>query len=445
MIRGSFVTRAVAPVVAAAWLFGAAPNARAQDGADGTAPAQDGAAVAPLAAAPAPPAAAPADAAAQAPASAPRPAIDIYGFAMLDMGYQAEQGNPDWFDVLRPTRLPSFKHEFGQDGHNFAGFRQSRLGVKTTTPTGHGDLKTTFEFDLFGVGVDAGQTTFRLRDVWGEFGHFGAGQTDSLFMDGSTFPNQLEYWGPNGMVYFKNVQFRFTPIQGANELAFAAERPGASGDAGIFANRIALQNVQGHFPAPDLSTHFRATRGWGHVQIAAIWREIEWDDVLDDQFDLSGRGTGWGVNTTSNLKFGKDTLHLGAVYGDGVENYMNDAPIDVGVRTNFLNPRTPVLGEVLPLLGLMAFYDRTWSDKWTSSAGYSRLRIDTSNAQKASDFRLGQYALGNLLYYPVENVMFGGEVQWGRRDNNADGFRADDYRIQFSFRYNFSYKVGGQP
>ena len=30
----------------------------------------------------------------------------IYGFAMLDMGYQAEQNDPDWFDVLRPTKLP---------------------------------------------------------------------------------------------------------------------------------------------------------------------------------------------------------------------------------------------------------------------------------------------------------------------------------------------------
>jgi hypothetical protein len=307
-------------------------------------------------------------------------------------------------------------------------------------------LKTTFEFELFGVGVDAGQTTFRLRDVFGELGHFGAGQADSPFMDGSIFPNSLEYWGPNGMVYFKNVQFRYTPLRGDNELMFAAERPGASGDAGIFANRIALQNVRGHFPAPDLSTHYRATRDWGHVQVAAIWREIEWDDLLqDDPFDLSGRGTGWGVNTTSNVKFGKDTLHLGAVYGEGIENYMNDAPIDVGVQRNFLNPRTPVLGTLLPVLGLMAFYDRTWSDKWTSSGGYSSVDISTSNAQNPSDFKHGRYALGNLLYNPVDNVMVGGEFQWGRRENNSDGWVANDYRVQFSFKYSFSYKVGGQP
>jgi hypothetical protein len=391
---------------------------------------------------PPPDAAAPAQAA--APSAEPKPAISIYGAAMLDMGFQVEQNDPDWFDVLRPTKLPSFEHQFGRDGHNFAGVRQSRMGVKTSTPTTLGDLRTTFEFELFGVGVDAGQTTFRLRDAWGELGHFGAGQTDSPFMDASIFPNSLEYWGPNGMVYFKNVQFRYSPLQGDNELVFAAERPGASGDAGIFARRIELQNVQGRFPSPDFSTHYRATRPWGHIQVAGIVRVIRWDDLLEDQFDLSGRATGWGIDTTSNLKIGKDTLHLGVVYGEGIENYMNDAPIDVGPVPQFGNRVTPVRGKTLPILGLVAFYDRTWSDKWTSTGGYSRVDIDTTSGQLPSDFKRGEYALGNLLYSPVTNVMFGGELQWGRRDNRSDGFRADDYRVQFSFKYNFSYKVGGQ-
>src|SRR5258705_10305723 len=144
MIRHQLVLRTLAPLAMAVLVCGAASDARAQEGTDATAPAPDGATAAPAAAAPA-------DAAAQAPAPQPRPSIHIYGFALLHMGFQQEQNNPDWYDVLRPTSLPSFEHEFGQGGHNFAGFRQSRLGVKTTTPTTLGDLKTTFEFDLFGV------------------------------------------------------------------------------------------------------------------------------------------------------------------------------------------------------------------------------------------------------------------------------------------------------
>ena len=55
----------------------------------------------------------------------------------------------------------------------------------------------------------------------------------------------------------------------------------------------------------------------------------------------------------------------------------------------------------------------------------------------------GHYALGNLLYTPVPNVMVGGELQWGRRENFSDGFKSDGFKVQFSFKYNFSYRVGG--
>ena len=68
------------------------------------------------------------------------------------------------------------QNEFGEDNSTFAGVRQSRLGVRSSTPTALGELKTIFEFELFGTGVDSGQTTFRLRHAWGELGRFGAGQ-----------------------------------------------------------------------------------------------------------------------------------------------------------------------------------------------------------------------------------------------------------------------------
>ena len=100
-----------------------------------------------------------------------KPSFEIYGFAMLDIGHDFKQINPNWFDTLRLTRLPSFEDQFCCDGNTFAGVRQSRLGVRSTTPTDFGDLKTTFEFELFGTGVDEGQTTFRLRHAYGVGAH----------------------------------------------------------------------------------------------------------------------------------------------------------------------------------------------------------------------------------------------------------------------------------
>ncbi len=105
-----------------------------------------------------------------------RPSFEIYGFAMLDIGHDFKQIDPDWFDTLRLTRLPQVPNEFGEDNNTFAGVRQSRLGFRSSTPTALGELKTIFEFELFGTGVDSGQTTFRLRHAWGELGALAAGQ-----------------------------------------------------------------------------------------------------------------------------------------------------------------------------------------------------------------------------------------------------------------------------
>ena len=90
--------------------------------------------------------------------------------------------------------------------------RQSRLGFKGFTPTELGELKTKFEFDMFGVGVGCGarpRSGCAMPTV--KSGQFLAGQTNSLFMDGDVFPNTIEYWGPTGMIFFRNLQLRWTP------------------------------------------------------------------------------------------------------------------------------------------------------------------------------------------------------------------------------------------
>jgi hypothetical protein len=370
--------------------------------------------------------------------------LEIYGYVMLDTINDFEVNDPLWFDVVRPTKLPAFEGEFGEDGHWWMGVRQTRFGVKSYTPTKFGELKTIFEYELFGTGVDAGQTTFRLRHAWGELGQWGAGQTWSLFMDPDVFPNSIEYWGPNGMVFFRNVQLRWTPwsTDDGSRFAVAIERPGASADQGDFAGRIELENVLGRFPAPDITAQYRLGRDWGHVQLAGIVRWMRWDDILQDRFDLTGGDEGWGVNVSSNVKLGKHVAKLQLVYGEGVENYFNDAPVDVGIRNNFSNPVTPILGEALPDLGIVAFIDLNWSDKWTSTAGYSMVDIANTDGQTELAFHRGQYALGNLLYYPVKDVMAGGELQWGKR-LNVNGFTSDDWRIQFSVRWNFLLSIGG--
>ena len=365
--------------------------------------------------------------------------FSIYGFAMLDAGYQFKQADPNWFDTVRPVKLPAFKDQFAPNGNYYSSVRQSRLGVKSSTPTKYGELKTIFEFELFGTGVDAGQTTFRLRHAYGELGHFGAGQYWSVFVDPDVFPNTNEYWGPNGIPWFRNVQFRWMPIKGKNSLTIGLERPGACADLGRAADRIELQGVKPRFPLPDLTANVRFERDWGHFQASGLVREIKWVDTVADNFDLGGSAVGAGLSLNSALNFGKkDVGKFSFTYGRGIQNYMNDAPVDVGIA---LNPgggaRVPIKGVALPMTGLMAYLDHTWNKRFSSSLGYSMLNISNSNGQARDAFHRGHYASGNLLFYPVDNVMVGAEVIWGRRENSLDGFKSDDVHLQFSFKYNF--------
>jgi hypothetical protein len=365
--------------------------------------------------------------------------INVYGFVMLDAGYNFDQIHPNWTDVVRPSRLPSFENQYAPDGNMFYGVRQTRLGVKGNVPTPIGELKTTFEFELFGTGVDEGQTTFRLRHAYGELGQFGAGQTWSPFMDIDVFPNSLEYWGPTGMVFFRNLQVRWMPIQGDSRMTIALERPGASADQGTYSGRIELQDVKPRFQYPDLSAEYRLGRKWGYIELAGLVRHIAWEDQGTDAFALSGDATGWGLNLSSNLNLGKnDVVRLQGMYGEGVENYMNDAPADVGIENQPGNPVAPIKGVALPVTGVVAFLDHTWSTKFTTAVGYSMVDIDNTAQQAPDAFSKAQYALGNVLYSPTPGVTAGVEFQWGNRDNFTDGFTSDIRKIQFSFKYAFS-------
>jgi hypothetical protein len=382
---------------------------------------------------------------AQTPSSGP--SVEVYGFGQADAIVDFKTTDPNWGDVLRPSRLPSFPGQFGEDGHFYLMAKQSRLGVRGLLPTTNGDVKAQFEFDMYGTGKDAGITTIRLRHAWGQWKQIGGGQTNTAFMDVDVFPNTVEYWGPNGMLFLRNAQVFWEPIaepDGTNA-RIAIEAPGASGDAGVLSDRIELQNIRPRFPSPDLTGHYRFGRKQGYLQVGAALRYIGYDDALTtDQFDLSGHTWGYGLALSSSFKVTPhDTVRAMGVFGQGIENYFNVAPIDVGLKSNPGNAVTPVTGQALGDIGLLFYLDHNWNERWSTAAGYSRVDIDNSDLQAANAYKNGQYASFNLLCTPAPSVLMGGEFIWGNRDNHSDGYSVSDYRVQFSVKYSFSAKAGG--
>jgi hypothetical protein len=368
--------------------------------------------------------------------------FDIYGFAQADYIYDFNRVDPKWEDTLRPSKIPTAKGTFGSNGQSLFSAKQSRFGVKGDIPTGGGDtINFKFEFDLFGVGVDAGQTTIRLRHAYGEWHGFLAGQTNSLFMDGDIFPNTIDYWGPTGMVFFRRPQFRWTPIRDDhNSFAVAIEAPGNDIDPGTLRQLDPALggNIQNDEKYPDFTAQYRYQDTWGHVQLAAILRNVAFESLNTPGNNPSGSEAGWGVDLTGHVNvMEQDKLLLGVVYGAGIASLMNDGGMDLSPKGSLPNN---VHARAVPLLGLSAYYDHYWSDRWSTSLGYSFTKVDNSNLQDPTAYNKGQYASINLLYKPVKPMLVGVEYLWGERTDRS-GRAGQDNRIQVSVKYDFGASI----
>jgi len=225
----------------------------------------------------------------------------------------------------------------GDDGQSSLSVKQSRFGIKGTMPTGENraPFEFKFEFDLFGVGEDAGQTTFRLRHFYGEWVPILAGQTHSLFMDIDVFPNLIDYWGPAGMVFYRNVQIRCTPWRADDSrFAIAIERPGndiGPGNVRLIEGFEDAQ-IQNDEELPDLTAQWRTQGDWGQLQVGGILRKVgyEYRQAPSDKW-RSGSVTGWGVMMGGYYNvLERDRIIGQVVHGEGIASYMND-----GVRFQF--------------------------------------------------------------------------------------------------------------
>ena len=142
----------------------------------------------------------------------------------------------------------------------------------------------------------------------------------------------------------------------------------------------------------------------------------------DDEF-------GWGLNLTGAVNtVGRDQLKLGLVYGEGIASFMNDGGVNLAPEDNE--------AKAVEVTGVTVYYDHYWSDRWSSSIGWSMHDNDTLDQMADSEFQTGQYASTNLLYTPYPNLLIGSELLWGNLENVA-GEDGDDYRLQFTFKHKF--------
>lgn len=362
-----------------------------------------------------------------------KPGFEFYGQAMLDAIYDGGRMHPDWRATLRPSQIPVIcpgSPGCSGDGTTLLSVRQSSLGFKTYIPTTIGPIKTDFSIDLFGT---HGGTQAHLLDAWVASPMFGVGQTYSNFMDIDVLPDIIDYWGPSGMVFVRTPQLRYVPFdpQGM-QVAITLESPSSAIDAGRLArvDPALGEGITGHNRVPDLVASFRLERDWGHFRSAAILRELGYHNTESITGKPSGTRTGYGLNLAGAFKVaGKDQVNLQLAVGRGIASYMNDGGVD-------LAPGADLRAEAVGSVGWLAYYNHAWSDKWSSSIGYSEHRQNNTGGQIATAFHKGGYSSVNLLYTTARNLTIGAELLWGRLEDKIGASQVDN-RLQFSTKLTF--------
>lgn len=353
--------------------------------------------------------------------------LKIGGFVKLDGMYDTGPiGTRDWFvPATIPTTAPD-----NQRGPQFGlTARATRLNFEFRRNTEFGTARIFLENDFFGddaANFRPGPYGFRLRHAYGQLGRWTAGRTFSNFIDIDSWPDTLEFYGPNAATFLFNSQVRYThPLGDRLSLAGSVETPKTD----ITCNAAATCGPRERFP--DLVAKLRWEEEWGHAQVSAIYRQLSYDTGVGGA--RSSAGTGLQVSGSVKTGLGRDYVVWSVVAGNGIQRYIND-PGYFGGNDGVVSPVGSF--DTLGVVAGFAGYTHYWNDIYRSTVSAGIVDNENSPFQAGNAFNRTGYYTANFIWNVFGSLNVGTELVYG--SNKAkDGNTGDVVRLMFSAQYNF--------
>jgi len=373
--------------------------------------------------------------------------MQIGGYAKLDLIYDINANQGDDLGVFQIGAA-----EGSAAGNRQGNFRlharQSRIWIRTWTPTDWGELETHIQGDFSGTGGNqliSNSNSFRLRHAYGRLGPVLAGQTWSNFMALHALPETLDFSGPTGDIFARQAQIRYThSFGGGTALVLSVENPETRPGVSVVALGGAPAGLGGPDSIPDFVVKLQHRYSSGMLSVAALFKQVEVDNGAATHDTAFGYGVHFGIGHRFNNK--KTAVGLLAFYGKGMSRYILAAPD--AVLNGPIGPAASL--SAVEVAGGLAWIQHRWTDTIRSTVAYGRQWIDIVGSSTGGKAGIGGTAgfggganaqdiwtvHANLIWSPVPRVNIGVEYIYlfAGLVNSAN---KTTHRVQVAFKYSF--------
>lgn len=248
------------------------------------------------------------------------------------------------------------------------------------------------------------------------------GQTWSNFQDVAALPETVTFLAPaEGAVFVRQPQVRYT----SGAFSVSAENPETTINPFGTTGRVSADDDR----VPDLTARFTQKYDWGHFTVAALARQLRYDNN-----GASDSASSYGISIAGKFLFGEDDLRFMLTTGKGIGRYLgintlNDAVYDSAAIDAGL--------ETIDETGGFIAYRHVWAPGWRSTLMYSGLYGDNNTDDTGLEVtRNVDSWLANLIYSPVPQFDLGVEYAHATRELE-NGLEGSMDRLQFMAKYSF--------
>ncbi len=311
------------------------------------------------------------------------------------------------------------------DPHFTMDMYQSRLKFASTFQTKQfGEIFSYIETDFYGNGGGG----LRLRHAFIRFKNFRIGRTWSSFTDEESWANITDFDGPATGVWVLHAQIAyFIRPSATTDILISIENPLTDYNRYLQLDST-LQDASPTYP--DLHSHFEKRWRGGHVQIAGVYRFIEYRDANNEKQTIPG----YGFNIAASQIIGKRDKMIGQyLLGKGISRYM----VSLGGSGWDAAPDANGNMIALPVTGGYFSYQHYWGESSFSSTAVAGYAVVDNPKDNPTEFLFnGFYGSVNLFWQPLGPLSFAIEGIYGTHVDEINRF-GDNTRLVMVFEYSF--------